>query len=157
EEFVALYGRIILRWARSDFGLQDSDAENLRQEVLIRVWRGIGSYDPNKGRFRAWLYACTKNAISNLRRDRGHEQFNSFKAEIDDPRQPPPGSEVWNPSGDNDVQDALCRLEEEGFSEETLQHTIRNVRARVQPATWKAFLLFEFFEMKAKEIAPLVA
>jgi hypothetical protein len=29
EEFVSLYGRLILGWARSDFGLQASDADNL--------------------------------------------------------------------------------------------------------------------------------
>ena len=69
EEFVAIYGRVILHWARVDFRLQDADAENLRQDVLIRVWRGIGGYDCGKGRFRSWLYVCTRNAVSNLRRD----------------------------------------------------------------------------------------
>ena len=44
EEFVALYGCLIFGWARSDFGLQASDADNLCQEVLVRVWRGIGTF-----------------------------------------------------------------------------------------------------------------
>ena len=41
EEFVALYGRLILHWGRRDFGLQECDAENLRQEVLLRVSRAL--------------------------------------------------------------------------------------------------------------------
>ena len=155
EEFVAIYGRIILYWARVNFRLQDSDAENLRQEVLIRVWRGIAGYDCSKGRFRSWLYACTRNAVSNLRRDSTSASLRPLVEEMDDPRQFVPGSV---PSGlDGDFEHALHQLEEEGFSVDALQTAVRNVRARVQSTTWKAFLLFEFFDMKAKEIAPLVA
>src|SRR5438105_3266785 len=78
EEFVAVYGRIIFHWARTDFGLQDSDADNLCQEVLIRVWRGIGGYDSGKGRFRAWLYACTRNSVRSLRHTMGRQRFNGI-------------------------------------------------------------------------------
>jgi len=155
EEFVAIYGRIILYWARVNFRLQDSDAENLRQEVLIRVWRGIVGYDCSKGRFRGWLYVCTRNAVRNLRRDSTSASLRPLVEEMDDPRQFVPGSV---PSGlDGDFEHALHQLEEEGFSVDALQTAVRNVRARVQSTTWKAFLLFEFFDMKAKEIAPLVA
>src|SRR5215468_10634174 len=77
EEFVALYGPLILGWGRSDFGLQASDADNLCQEVLVRVWRGIGTFDPARGRFRAWLYTCARNAAGNLRRGRHGEQVGS--------------------------------------------------------------------------------
>src|SRR5262245_24918325 len=53
EEFVALYGRLILYWGRRDFGLQEPDAENLCQDVLLKVWQGIRGYDPARGRFRS--------------------------------------------------------------------------------------------------------
>ena len=46
--------------------------------------------------------------------------------------------------------------DEEGFALEGLQEAVQFVRERVLPHTWKAFLLFEFFEMTAKEIAPLL-
>ena len=67
EEFVAIYGPLIVVRARREFGLQECDAENVCQEVLIRVWKGIAGYDPARGRFRAWLYACTKNVVADLR------------------------------------------------------------------------------------------
>jgi DNA-directed RNA polymerase specialized sigma24 family protein len=57
-----------------------------------------------------------------------------------------------NPQGNLD--DAVRCLDEEGFAHEELQATVTRVRQRVQPATWKAFLLFEFFALKAKDIAP---
>jgi RNA polymerase sigma factor (sigma-70 family) len=144
EEFVALYGRLILSWGRR-FGLQDSDAENLRQEVLIRVWKGIGAYDPARGRFRAWLYTCTRNAVANLLRDQPRERLAGDAPDV-------PAAD--RSSEDRSVDEALCALEEEGFAREELQAAARRARDTVQPATWKAFLLFEFFELTAKEIAP---
>jgi RNA polymerase sigma-70 factor (ECF subfamily) len=147
EEFVALYGPIILAWGRCDFGLQPSDADNLCQEVLLRVWRGIGSFDPARGRFRAWLYACSRNAASNLRRGRAGE-----------PVAAPPDLNGRAPElpDEENLESALARLEENGFDVEDLQRAVSAVRARVRPATWKAFLLCEFFELTAKEAGALL-
>jgi RNA polymerase sigma factor (sigma-70 family) len=147
EEFVALYGPLILAWGRCDFGLQTSDADNLCQEVLLRVWRGIGSFDPARGRFRAWLYACARNAACNLRRCRYGEQVGV-----------PPASDGRDRalSDEEDLDAALARLEENGFDVDDLQRAVSAVRARVQPATWKAFLLCEFFELTAKEAGALL-
>jgi RNA polymerase sigma-70 factor (ECF subfamily) len=159
EEFVALYGRLILHWGRRDFGLQESDAENLRQEVLIRVWRGISGYDPAKGRFRSWLYTCTRNAVANLRRDERRRQRATHDALL---QEEPAARQAaltlsWQQLPDDcDLEQALNVLEEEGFDPDGLQQAVLSVRARVQASTWKAFLLFEFFEMRAKQIAPLV-
>lgn len=145
EEFVALYGPLILARARRDFGLQACDAENVCQEVLIRVWKGVAGYDPARGRFRAWLYACTRNAVADLCRGRSRPGM---------PGAAPVPVQAYDPPPDRPVDEALLALEEEGFEREDLQSAVSRVRAAVRPATWKAFLLFEFFEMTAKEIGP---
>jgi RNA polymerase sigma-70 factor (ECF subfamily) len=142
EEFVALYGPLILAWGRTDFGLQASDADNLCQEVLLRVWRGIGTYDPARGRFRAWLYTCARNAACNLRRRPGGGPVGTPPA--------PAGRDRALPDGEN-LDAALARLEEQGFDVDDLQRAVSAVRARVLPTTWKAFLLCEFFELTARE------
>ena len=147
EEFVALYGRLILSWARSDFGLQASDADNLCQEVLVRVWRGIGTFDPARGRFRAWLYACTRNAAHNLRRGRHGERLGAVADA---------GGPDRVPADENDLGAALARLEDDGFDVDALQAAVSAVRARVQPGTWKAFLLCECFDLTAKEAGALL-
>jgi RNA polymerase sigma-70 factor (ECF subfamily) len=147
EEFVALYGPLILAWGRCDFGLQTCDADNLCQEVLLRVWRGIGSFDPARGRFRAWLYTCARNAACNLRRGQDGEQVGA-----------PPTSGGRDPAlpDEEDLDAALAHLEENGFDVDELQRAVSAVRARVQPATWKAFLLCEFFELTAREAGALL-
>lgn len=151
EEFVALYGRLILFWGRRDFGLQDSDAENLRQEVLLKVWKGIRSYDPARGRFRSWLYACTRNTVLNLWRDRHGEWVGGDRPDVAERlaqcRAPMP---AWE---EGEVEEVLAAVEAEGFDRDGLEEAVLAVRARVQPGTWKAFLLFEFFDLSAREIA----
>src|SRR5262249_54751525 len=151
EEFVALYGRLILCWARRDFGLQTSDAENLCQEVLLRVWRGIGTFDPARGRFRAWLYACTRNAAWNLRRGRHAERVGVSRREA-----PAAGAPLGAPAAAGGLDAAPARLEDDGFGPDVLQRAVSVVRARVQAGTWKAFLLAEFFELTAKEIGAVL-
>jgi RNA polymerase sigma-70 factor (ECF subfamily) len=157
EEFVVLYGRLILAWGRRDFGLQQSDADNLCQEVLIKVWKNIGGYDPARGRFRNWLYICTKNTVLNFWRGRHGERVGKDIAGLKERLQgrPTPRPAAWDylPE-DAGLEEALRLWEEEGCARDGLQEAVLHVRARVQPPTWKAFLLFEFFEMSAKEIAP---
>ena len=148
EEFVALYGPVILAWGRRDFGLQTSDADNLCQEVLLRVWRGIASFDPARGRFRAWLYTCARNAACNLRRGQNGQRV-AAPPQLD-------GDDRALPDEGN-VDAALARLEENGFDVDDLQRAVTAVRARVQPTTWKAFLLCEFFELTAKEAGALLS
>jgi RNA polymerase sigma-70 factor (ECF subfamily) len=151
EEFVALYGRLILAWGQRNFGLQPSDAENLCQEVLLRVWRGLATFDPARGRFRAWLYGCVRHVACDLRRGRPGERVGG---DFGEPLAPAPDG--WGPPVEGGIDAALGRLEEEGFVAERLQRAVAAVRDRVQPGTWKAFLLFELFELSAKEIAPLL-
>ena len=66
EEFVALYRPIVvaLAWER---GLQDADAEDLAQQVLIAISGAIDRFDPQSrdARFRTWLQTIARNAIIN--------------------------------------------------------------------------------------------
>jgi RNA polymerase sigma-70 factor (ECF subfamily) len=151
EEFIALYGRLILLWGRRDFGLQDSDAKDLCQDVLIKVWKGIQSYDPARGRFRNWLYACTRNTALNLRRDRHREWIGDDRPDVVEllgQRSAPPPA--WDDACE--LEEVLAAVEEEGFDRDGLQEAVLTVRSRVQPLTWKAFLLFEFFDLSAREV-----
>jgi RNA polymerase sigma-70 factor, ECF subfamily len=73
SDFVAIYEPVIYRLARSR-GLQDADAREVTQEVLLAVAGAIHRFDPaGKPRFAHWLARITRNAtIDRLRR--GHLQ-----------------------------------------------------------------------------------
>ncbi len=55
-EFFRIYAPAVFRYALRR-GLQTSDAEDMAQEVMIEIARGIKNftYQPEKGRFRDWL------------------------------------------------------------------------------------------------------
>jgi RNA polymerase sigma-70 factor (ECF subfamily) len=67
SEFTEIYGPLIYQLARRR-GLQDSDAQDLGQEVFRAVARAIDRYDPDlkTGSFRAWLARIAGNLIINL-------------------------------------------------------------------------------------------
>jgi RNA polymerase sigma-70 factor (ECF subfamily) len=66
EEVARVYGRKIYNFAYRLTGNPD-DAHDLVQEVLLRVRRGLESYQP--GSFEGWLWRITRNAfLDDIRR-----------------------------------------------------------------------------------------
>ena len=66
QEFVEIYRPIILRLARQK-GMQEADAEDVAQQVLLAVARAIEQreHDPRRAKFRTWLHRVAHNAILN--------------------------------------------------------------------------------------------
>lgn len=46
------------------------DAEDVLQEVFVRVYRSLNTYDPARGAFTTWLHRLTTNACLNWHRRR---------------------------------------------------------------------------------------
>lgn len=49
------------------------DAEDVTQEILIKLVTSLSKYDPTKGKFRTWLYRITFNHLLNIKKQ-GFEQ-----------------------------------------------------------------------------------
>jgi RNA polymerase sigma-70 factor, ECF subfamily len=63
QEFVQIYRPVIYRMARRR-GMQDADAQDLSQDVLVRISKSIDRWEPQAGvRFRHWLRKVASNAI----------------------------------------------------------------------------------------------
>ncbi len=74
DEFVAIYRPMIYRMARRR-GMQDADAQDLTQTVLLSVARKIGDWkvDGDRARFRTWLARVARNSIVDAFRRRARD------------------------------------------------------------------------------------
>jgi RNA polymerase sigma factor (sigma-70 family) len=66
-EFAGRYRDLLVRFCRRQ-GLQQADSEDVVQQVLASLARTLPAfvYSPQRGRFRDYLYRCTRNAIAQL-------------------------------------------------------------------------------------------
>ena len=61
-----------MRYIISPILQNPQDREDCLSEVSMRVWEKIGQFDGEKGSFRAWLTAITRNtALNHARRASG--------------------------------------------------------------------------------------
>jgi RNA polymerase sigma-70 factor (ECF subfamily) len=107
-------------------------AEDVAQEVFLRLWRFAGGYDPRRGAVRGWLLTITRNAaidVIRLRRDYPYE----------------PDVLLSMLAATTAVDDRADRLADAGTVRETLREIPREQATAVVLAT--------FYGLTAKEIA----
>ena len=75
-EVEAALARLYDRYGRTVFGVglkmlgDRSLAEELTQEVFLKVWRSSGTFDPARGGFSTWLFRVTRSVAFDLHRRR---------------------------------------------------------------------------------------
>jgi RNA polymerase sigma-70 factor (ECF subfamily) len=121
ERFVALYAPLIYSWARRA-GLQDADACDLVQEVLVTLVRALPTftYDRHKS-FRRWLRSVTLNKWRDRRRRAGLPLVGEVV----------PLDEVPGPEGE--------AFWEEEYRQRLAHRALEVMRTDFQPTTWRAF------------------
>jgi RNA polymerase sigma factor (sigma-70 family) len=129
EQFVRRYGPQVVEWCRR-WGLQRADAEDVCQDVLMRVARQMRAFEYQKGKsFRAWLKTLTRRALSDwfesARRPGRGTGHSSIGAVLDSVEA---------------REDLAARIEAE-FDLELLEVAAARVKSRVDPSTWEAFHL----------------
>src|SRR5215216_7454766 len=76
EEVGAALSALYDRYSRTVFGVgvkllgDRSSAEELVQEVFLKVWRSSHTFDSSRGSFSTWLYRVTRNLASDYYRKR---------------------------------------------------------------------------------------
>ncbi|MCR9293018.1 MAG: sigma-70 family RNA polymerase sigma factor [bacterium] len=138
-EFCAIYERAIFRIALK-YGLQDADAREVSQEVLLTVSRRIRHFDfEAQGRFRSWLSVMARNATIDLLRKN---------------RRTTDGGDQLQNNLENLVaasdETTLFQLEEK---REQFRWAARQVQASVSASTWEAFWLTAVVGLPKEEVA----
>ncbi len=128
-------------WCRKH-GLQDADARDVTQEVLVQLAQSMGRFrkDPAK-RFRGWLRAVVHSALSDWVEQRRTGQDGSGDSEV---------IRLLHELPDRD--ELAARIEAE-FDRELLEVAMLRVRERVEPRTWEAFRLLAIERLSGKDAA----
>lgn len=74
--FNVLYSRRnpgLLRWLTSQQNLDNDKAQDVAASAWDRVFRHLHRFDPDRGKFRSWLWYCAKNLVRNAWRDRSRD------------------------------------------------------------------------------------
>jgi RNA polymerase sigma-70 factor, ECF subfamily len=127
------------------FAGSPTDAEDLTQEVFIKIYRTIGSFDPGKAAFNTWTTTVTRNLlVDHFRKTKNDRATDS----IDDS-----GSE------DDERQSLSQQLEDQGPAPDThmeRRETKELVHAALQklsPELREAVILRDLQDMDYREIA----
>jgi RNA polymerase sigma-70 factor (ECF subfamily) len=138
-----LYTPLIRTWLRR-YDVQESDAHDLVQEVLLAVSKDLRTFEHHgqPGAFRGWLKAILINRLRKFWRARdrqpqarGDSDIEAKLAQLDDPASEL--SQIWNREHDQYVLRQLLALAEPHFD----------------PKTWKAFCRVALDGRKADMVA----
>ena len=129
REFAAIYRPAVYRLARRR-GLQDSDADDLVQRVLLAVWEKIAEWRPTSphGAFRAWLSVIARNLIVNALSRRRPDSGKGGSSVVALLQQQPAG------------EDVAQELDEE-YRRAIFRQASEQVRPEFHESTWQAFWL----------------
>ena len=126
--FVDRYQPQIRRWCRAR-GLQDCDADDIAQDVLVKLFGAFRRfrYDPARS-FRPWLAAVVQHAWSDFLEARRKDPGRNARS-------------IARIAESAEARTDLERRIEEAFDRELFAAAMQRIRVRVKPATWDAFRL----------------
>ena len=126
-EFCSIYEPLIHRFARNQ-GLQDADAKELVQDVMISVAKSVKDWrvDASRGRFRAWLFRIARNRLIDHLRKRRPDRASG-------------GTEELSALGNVVARESVEATLESQHRQELFRSAAALVRDEVQPSTWQAF------------------
>ena len=69
DEFVVFYRPFICQILHK-MKIHINDFDDLVQDVLVKLWKGLATYDIRKSKFRTWLNSVTRNTVISFFRSR---------------------------------------------------------------------------------------
>ena len=147
EEIVQTYSRRIYNICYRFAGSGD-DAEDLTQEVFIKIYRTLPSYDYTKGAFVTWVTTITRNLLVDhfrkTKQDRMTDSMDSTASEHEDAQ--PLSEQIQDHSA---PPDAHVRSRE-------VSETVHAALGKLSPELREAVILRDLQDMDYREIASVL-
>ncbi|MCS7468068.1 sigma-70 family RNA polymerase sigma factor [Stieleria sp. ICT_E10.1] len=130
RQFVQVYRGVIRRVAIR-YGLQEADASDVVQDVLIRVSKGIDGFeqDPQQAKFRTWLGQVIRSAIVDHHRRRPRKQGSGLTEVHDQLAQ----------LADAEDQASFDQVVRRASRDEIFRWAARRIRGEFAESSWSAF------------------
>jgi RNA polymerase sigma-70 factor (ECF subfamily) len=131
ERFAAVYEPLLAGWLRR-LGVQESDGDDLTQDVLMVVLRELPRFEHSRrpGAFRRWLRTILVHRVRDFWRRRDHRPLvtgaTSFIQQLDELE---------------DDASPASRLFDREHDQHVMSQLLETIRPRFAPQTWRAFQL----------------
>jgi len=147
EEIVQKYHRRIYNICYRFAGSGD-DAEDLTQEVFIKMYRTLNSYDVDRGAFMTWVTTITRNLlVDHFRKTKQERMTDSLDTVSSDHEDAMPLSEKIPDRGPS--QDSRVQSRETG-------ETVHLALQKLSPELREAVILRDLQDMDYREIATVL-
>ena len=121
------------------------DAEDLTQEVFIKVYRTLASYDLEKGAFTTWLTTVTRNLlVDHFRRSKQDRMTDSIDTN--------PQNDDDSPTLGDTIQDRSA-TPDETYAAKQKQKLVQEALQKLSPDLREAVILRDLQDMDYKEIS----
>ena len=137
EELVERHQHLVIGTVGRMLGT-NSDAEDIAQQVFVRIWKNAKRYEP-RAKFTTWLLKITRNLVFNELRRRSRHPAIPLQSETDEEERPIKDEHVITP-------DASLLNEE-------LQQAVDAAIANLPEAQRLAVILRRYEELSYEEIA----
>jgi len=146
EEIVQAYNRRIYNICYR-FAGSANDAEDLTQEVFIKMYRTLSSYDHTRGAFVTWVTTITRNLlVDHFRKTKQDRVTDSLDAQSPHEDALPLSEQIQDHSA---APDARVRSREVG-------ETVHAALAKLSPELREAVILRDLQDFDYKEIATVL-
>lgn len=125
-----------------------NDAEDLTQEVFLKVYRNLASFDVAKGSFQTWISTLTRNLlVDHFRRTRMDRATDSLQASFDgEPDSPTMADQLMDTRPDQMHHVAAAQL----------RVRVQDALKELSPELREAVILRDLEDMDYKEIAQVL-
>jgi RNA polymerase sigma-70 factor, ECF subfamily len=137
EQLVERHQRLVIGTVGRMLG-SASDAEDIAQQVFVRVWKNVNRYEP-RAKFTTWLLKITRNLVFNELRRRSRHPAVPLQSQTEEEERP--------------LKDEHAVAPDATLLEHELQEAVDAAIARLPETQRMAVILRRYEELSYEEIA----